>query len=200
MTETTRALVALVLLLAGLAWWLLARPASVLVTNRLTVPAVVTLPSGDSLTIEPGSEATVRLAEPGFARLLWRTDPLRSQGGAVHGHPLSGEVGVEGGRGTTRVVLSLAQNRVPMFSPLITNQTDGPLRFVVNAGLDGAADCWCEVPAGAVRMPIGFYPLYRNTTVRAVDPAGRTATFVDLGTQVDPTGTVGLRFEAASFR
>ncbi|MHB1327467.1 MAG: protein kinase domain-containing protein [Gemmatimonadales bacterium] len=194
------ALLALIPLVAGLVWWFFVRPASVLVANQLTVPAVLILPAGDSLIIDPGSEIKVRLPEPAFTRLIWRTDPLRSAGGAVHGYPLSGEVAVEAGRGTTPAALSLAHTRVPMFSPLITNETGGPLRFIVNAGLDGAANCGCEVPAGALRMAIGFYPLYRNTTVRAVDSAGRTATFNDLGTQVDPTGFVGLRFEPANFR
>ncbi len=189
-----------VLLAAGAVWWLFGRPASVRLENQLTVPAIVTLPNGDSLSVAAGGAAEVRLGRPGFARLLWRAEPLRSAGGATHGQGLSGEIAVEAGRGTTSAVLSLARTRVPMFSPLISNETGGPLRITVNAGLDGAFDCLCAVPAGAVRMPIGFYPLYRNTTVQAVDASGRTAKFVDLGTQVEPTGVVGLRFEASNFR
>ena len=189
-----------ILLAASAAWWFFGRPVSVRLDNRLAVAAVVTLPAGDSLSVAAGRPITTRLDRPGFARLLWRAAPLQSDGGATHGHPLSDEVGLEARRGSNRAVLSLARTRIPIFAPLITNETGSPLRITVNAGLEGASDCGCEVPAGAIRMPIGFYPLYRNTTVRAVDRAGRTATFLDLGTQVDPSGIVGLRFEGGNFR
>ena len=84
------------------------------------------------------------------------------------------------------------------FEPLITNETGRPITIVINAGLAGAVSCNCTVPAGAVRMGIGYYQLFQNSTVRAEDPgSGATATFTDLGPKVDRTrGTLGLKFRA----
>ena len=88
------------------------------------------------------------------------------------------------------------------FAPLITNETGGPLTITVNAGLAGPVPCGCIVPAGAVRMEIGYYPLFANSTVRAEDSGtGRTATFRDLGRQVDAArGVVWLLFRAVDLR
>jgi hypothetical protein len=48
---------------------------------------------------------------------------------------------------------------------------------------------------------IGYYRLYRNSTVQARDPAGRSATFREVGSSVTtPDGIVGLRFESKDFR
>jgi hypothetical protein len=87
------------------------------------------------------------------------------------------------------------------FAPLITNETGQPLRVTVNAGSAAVMDCRCTVPPGAVRAPIGYYPLFRNSTVRVTDARNRSATFTDLGPSVDrATGVVGLRFTAADLR
>jgi cobalamin biosynthesis protein CbiG len=88
------------------------------------------------------------------------------------------------------------------FAPLITNETGKPLTITINAGLAGAMSCSCTVPPGAVRMEIGYYALFANSTVRAEEVGGlRTATFKDLGPQVDATtGRVGLLFRAVDLR
>jgi hypothetical protein len=50
-------------------------------------------------------------------------------------------------------------------------------------------------------MPIGYYPLFQNSTVQVVDAAGRSAMFTDLGPQVDAqSGVVRLRFEERDLR
>jgi hypothetical protein len=86
------------------------------------------------------------------------------------------------------------------FAPLVTNQTSGLLRVTVNAGLEGALDCGCAVRPGAQRVFLGYYRLYRNTTVQATDANGRTATFRDLGPEAQTRSwTVGLRFVDADF-
>jgi hypothetical protein len=87
------------------------------------------------------------------------------------------------------------------FAPLITNETGRPLTVTVNAGTAAAMECDCTVPPGTVRAPIGYYPLFRNSTVRVTDAANRSATFTDLGPKVNrESGVVGLRFVAADLR
>jgi hypothetical protein len=92
-------------------------------------------------------------------------------------------------------------DRNAYFAPLITNETGRPLRVIVNAGTGAARECACVVPPGATRMPIGYYPLFENSTVRVIDRRGRSATFTDLGPEVNrATGAVGLRFAARDLR
>ena len=88
------------------------------------------------------------------------------------------------------------------FAPLITNETGKTLTFTVNAGLAGSLSCGCTVPPGAVRMEIGYYPLFVNSTVRAEEVgASRTATFKDLGPQVEAaSGRVGLLFRVVDLK
>lgn len=57
------------------------------------------------------------------------------------------------------------------------------------------------MPPGAVRVPLGYFPLYRNSSVRAILPNGRVATFEGLGSQVNrASGVVRLRFDEGDFR
>jgi hypothetical protein len=113
----------------------------------------------------------------------------------------SGEVQLRLGRGRTERKIDLRDARIAMFEPLITNATGQALDVTVNFGLGGARSCQCRVEPGAVRSAIGFYPLFRNSTVRATLPDGRSATFRDLGPAVDPgLLQVGLRFEDRDFK
>jgi hypothetical protein len=84
---------------------------------------------------------------------------------------------------------------------VITNETGRPLTITVNAGLTGSMRCGCTIPPGAVRMAIGYYPLFENSTVRAEDNAAHSATFKDLGPQVEVVhGIVGLLFRAEDLK
>jgi hypothetical protein len=117
------------------------------------------------------------------------------------GEELRGSVVVRQPRGTVHQSASARGTDTDYFAPLITNAGDGLLRVVVNAGLEGSVDCNCAVRPGVRRVFIGYYRLYRNSTVQARDPAGRSATFREVGSSVTtPDGIVGLRFESKDFR
>jgi hypothetical protein len=196
-----RPLVFLVLLLGGGAWYLFGRRAAVDVENRFDLPLSLVAPSGDTVVIPARGHGTVRLGAPGFVRLAWSVPARPGPEGKPIGEAPAGELSLDAGRGTTTRAVGLDQARVPMFEPLVTNNSDRPLRIVVNYGLTGARDCGCLVNPGGVRVGVGFYPLYRNTTVRAIAPDGKAAMFTDLGPKVDRRlGTVGLRFETRDLR
>jgi len=186
---------------AATGWFLFGRPMVVTLLNQFPGPLAVIVPSGDTVTVPASGRADVDLPSSGFARLAWSTPARISAAGSPVGRPVEGELSLQIGRGRVERRIGLADARVPMFEPLITNASSVPLRIVVNFGLGGAVPCECEVPPGSNRMPIGFYPLFRNTTVRAIAPDGRAAMFTDLGPQVDRTGwNVGLRFEDKDLR
>jgi hypothetical protein len=116
------------------------------------------------------------------------------------GEELRGSAVLRDQRGTVRRSATVRESGVAYFAPLITNATDSLLRITVNAGLEGAVDCGCAVRPGATRVFVGYYRLYQNSTVRARDDRGRSATFRDLGPSITAAdGTVGLRFEAKDF-
>jgi hypothetical protein len=101
----------------------------------------------------------------------------------------------------TRLTIGAAGSGFAFFAPLITNAGTQPLRIVVNAGLAAAYDCACQVPPGAVRMPLGYYRLYGNSTVEARDAAGRTARFQNIAASAEaPANAIGLRFTDADLR
>ena len=197
-----RAVAAAILLVVagGATWQWFGRAPVVEVSNQLDAPIMVVKPEGDTVRVPAKGTGRITLSRPGFVRMAWRGAPRLSDAGRQLGMAPEGEIDVLAGRGTIRRVVSLAVTRVPMFEPFVSNATAGPLDVIVNAGLAGAVRCGCVVAPGT-RLGIGFYPLYRNTTVRAVRPDGRTATFADLGPKVDrTTWSVGLRFEDRDFR
>jgi hypothetical protein len=117
------------------------------------------------------------------------------------GELIQGTLQQESPRGTVSLAITARSADNEFFAPLITNATDRSLRIIVNAGLAGAIDCDCGVPAGSTRTRIGYYRLFRNSTVRAVDGQGRSASFQDLGAQVrDSSGAIGLKFNPADLK
>lgn len=191
----------LVLVLAGAlgAYYAVSRPTLVF-TNRLAAPIRVAVDSGNSQVIQPGGSG--RLPLPGKLRVaMWEVIPPLSADGRPMGEAVRGSVVIPGVRGKVYRSAAPRGSHGDYFAPLITNATDGMLRVKVNAGLEGAVDCDCAVRPGARRVFIGYYRLYRNSTVEARAGEGRSATFRDLGPSVvSPDGTVGLRFQSGDLR
>jgi hypothetical protein len=193
-------IIALVVLAAAavFAWRTLTQPV-LIVVNRLVLPVNVHVEGAGDWTIAPGATVERKLSRGRAIELRW--DALRPMAGALPvGERLGGTTSFPNPLTHTRYAITAASSADRYFAPLITNSTAGPLRIIVNAGLAGAADCGCSVPAGARRMPIGYYRLFGNSTVQARDPAGLRATFRDVGSRVtDSAGSLGLRFNTGDF-
>ena len=127
--------------------------------------------------------------------MLWTVHPPTGTGDRGQGVEFSGALTIDDPRGRLFGHATASPGDRAYFAPLITNNTDRALTFTVNTGTTEQLACNCTVPSGATRMPIGYYPLFANSSVRAEDAAGRSASFQDLGTEVDRrTGLVSLRF------
>ena len=184
---------------AGLFLRMGARP-TLAIENRLIEPIKVTF-NTENLQVAPGG--TVRLKLPRGERLVaqWFLVRPASRNGDPMGSDLQGSIVVERPKGIIRRVIDSGSAGAPFFSPLITNNTKGSVGIIVNFGSAAAVDCYCPMLPGAARQHIGYYPLYLNSSVRAYAVDGRTATFKDLGPEVDKaSGLVGLRFEDKDLR
>jgi hypothetical protein len=183
-----------VIVLAG---WRLTRPRLVF-QNQLAVPVTLSL-AGRERVVASGARVRIPLGRAAPAAVLWTAQRPTGADGLPMGVELHGAIPLQGRRvtGAARAVTA----DTAFFAPLITNETGRPLHVSVNVGTAAAMDCNCTVPPGAVRAPIGYYPLYQNSSVRATDATRRSATFTDLGSKVNRTsGVVGLRFTAGDLR
>lgn len=176
------------------------RTASTLVVNRLAVAVDLVAPRVEQ-RLAPGDSVVLDLPRMADLALSWSAVSPRSGRGQVGGSDLQHTTHLDTRRRRLRYEVRADSSAKPVFLPYVTNATGQPLTFRVNVGSAAEASCRCTVAPGAVRVPLGFYPLYRNSSVRAVLPDGRVATFEGLGPQVNEvSGVVRLRFEARDFR
>jgi hypothetical protein len=160
--------------------------------NRLTDMVTVQV-AGEERRILPGGSFALKLERGRRLDLSWQ---LVSRLGSSFGDTIH----LPSPRGTVHLAATARPTHGAFFAPLITNETGESLSITINAGLAGSQRCGCTIPPGAVRMAIGYYPLFENSTVRA-EAGARSATFQDLGRQVDVTGgTVGLLFRAGDLK
>ena len=189
------------LLVGGIAGWLLLRRPRLVFTNRLAAPIWIAAGPAAPVTIAPGATEHLTLSGDGSIVIQWNLARPLSADQRPMGEELRGSVVIKDPRGSIYQSASARGTETDYFAPLITNASDELLRITVNAGLEGAVDCGCAVRPGVRRVFVGYYRLYQNSTVGARDTAGRSATFRDLGPSVTtPDGTVGLRFETKDLR
>ena len=176
---------------------LLVRP-TLVVTNGLIGPLHLTV-NDAAQVVPPGATVRVRVGR-GMLVAQWELDRPLSADRQPMGEVVRGSWVIPAPRGTIVHAVSPRADAGDYFAPLVTNRSSRLLRITVNAGLEGARDCGCAVRPGAEQVFLGYYRLYQNTTVRATDPAGRSATFRDLGPAAQARGwSVGLRFTDGDF-
>src|SRR5881396_462254 len=127
--------------------------------NRLTDMVAVQV-AGEERRILPGGSFSLKLERGHRLDLSWQ---LVSRLGVSLGDTIA----LAQPRGTVRLAATARPTHGAYFAPVITNETGEPLSITVNAGLAGTQRCGCTIPPGAVRMAIGYYPLFDNSTVRA---------------------------------
>jgi len=176
------------------AYLTLFQPAVLSVENRLVEPIRLVLGT-ETLEIPAGGVLERKLAGKGPLVAQWYLVRPEGPGGPL-GVELQGSISVGVPKGKLRRTVDARSGQLAVFAPLITNETDGLLGVTVNPGTAAARRCECAIRPGTERAHIGYYELFQNSAVEGVIP-GRTATFRDLGSKVDPaTGTVGLKFSA----
>ncbi len=198
---TVLAIVAGGVLLAALLGGIASRRTTVTVVNRLPVTVGIVSGSEPELRIGAGDSARLEVPRADSVSLIWYAIPVKGPRDQPLGVELQRTVVFDSrARGVTVEARADGGAR-PMFQPYITNNPGEPLTVRINVGSSSERGCNCTVPPGATRVPIGFYPLYRNSSVRAVSRDGRIATFSGLGGNVDrATGVVRLAFGPRDLR
>ena len=178
-----------------------ARRSSLMVLNRLGSPIGVITGADAERRLAPGDSLRVEVARDPALQVSWYAVPAKGVRNQPLGEELQRSEVIDSRKRVLRLEARADGGVRPLFQPLITNTTGQPLTLRINVGSAGERSCRCTIPAGARRVPIGFYPLYANSSVRAIAPNGRVATFSALGPKVDrASGEVRLRFDATDFR
>lgn len=181
------------------AWYYTSSSPVLVVENHLVEPIRMVV---DNKTIEVAAGAQVESPVKRGRPLVVQWYLVRPTGPTNNplGVEVQGSITEQSPTGRMPHAIDANASATAVFAPLVTNATQEPLGVVVNAGLVNAMPCNCRVNAGAVRARIGYYPLFKNSTVQASSPVGTVATFRDLGPSVDrEAGSVGLRFEPKDF-
>ncbi len=184
---------------AAAAWFFLRGSPVLAIENRLVEPIRLVV---ENRTVEVGAGASseIPVGRKGPMVVQWYLVRPVGPGNNPLGVEVQGSFTEATPGGRMSHLIDAGSSETAVFAPLITNSTAEPLGVIVNAGLVNAMPCNCRVNPGATRARIGYYPLFKNSTVQASSPVGTVATFRDLGPSVDrESGAVGLRFEAKDF-
>jgi hypothetical protein len=170
-------------------------------SNGLAAPVRLIVGEDAPRTVAPGMAVRITVPRGRTVVTQWELVRPMSADGRPMGEEVRGSSVLRDPSGTLRVAAAPRTSDEAWFAPLVTNATAQPLRVMVNAGLRGAVDCGCAVRPGARRVFIGYYRLFRNSTVVVRAPGAGSAAFRELGPRVTaPDATVGLRFEEKDLR
>ncbi len=194
-------LLLLVVVAAAAGAWMFAGRSPVLVVENLLVEPIRVTVGAVTFEVPAGGRTSQKVKGKGPLVAQWYLVRPIGPGGKPLGIELQGSINEPAPSGELVRAVDAGNTTQPVFAPLISNATDGPVIITVNAGTVNAQPCNCSVNPGATRARIGYYPLFLNSAVAATAANGTTATFKNLGEEVDRrTGSVGLRFESKDFR
>jgi hypothetical protein len=177
------------------------RDVPLLMVNRLSVPIGVVVGNEPERRVPPGDSSAITVPRTPSLSVSWYAIGPRSGKGQAAGSDLQRTHMLDARQRGLRIEARADSSAPAVFLPYITNATGQPLTLRINVGSAAEESCRCSVPPGAVRVPLGYFPLYRNSSVRAILPNGRVATFEGLGPQVNrASGVVRLRFDDGDFR
>lgn len=174
---------------------------TLVVVNRLAIPVAVIAGNEGEQRVAPGDSLRLEVPRTAALQVSWYAVVARGGNDQPLGADLQHTEVMDARQQVLRVEARADAGSRPLFQPRITNATGQPLSIRINVGSGAERACRCTVPAGGRRVPVGFYPLYANSSVRAIAPDGRVATFTGLGARVDrASGEVRLRFDAGDLR
>lgn len=189
---------------AGGAYWLWANP-RIVFTN--TLPLALSVTAGDRAPQDVAPRQTARFRVPRSSAIVsWTVIGPESE--SASNEKLTNSQPLTFPSNPLQPVSISARNKFngrEFFIPLITNQTDQPLRIIPNAGLQEngrllSSECDCVAPPGAVRLLVGIFPLALNSTLAATLPDGSQAEFESFAHDVNPvTGEIRLKFSPENF-
>jgi serine/threonine protein kinase len=189
------------LVLATVLGWFANRSVELLMVNRLSVPIGVVIGSERERRVPPGDSTSLTVPRAASLAVSWYAIGPRTGKGQAAGSDLQRTQVLDSRQRTLRIEARADSGAPAVFLPYVTNATGKPITLRINVGSTAEEGCRCTIPPGAVRVPLGYFPLFRNSTVRAILPNGRVATFEGLGSQVSrASGVVRLRFDERDFR
>ena len=159
-------LLVLLIAAAGAGVYLLLRP-RLEFTNTLAAPVRLVVGDAAPRTVAPGATIRLPIARGRTLVAQWELVRPMSANATPMGEEMRGSTVLREPSGTVRATAGSRTADGAYFAPLVTNAGSQALRVTVNAGLQGAVDCGCAVRPGARRVFIGYYRLYRNSTVSA---------------------------------
>ncbi|MCH9014882.1 MAG: protein kinase [Gemmatimonadetes bacterium] len=139
------------------------------VTNSLVEPVQLLVNGEVNRILAPGTQAALPIEGRPISELSWRLMRPRQAGremGQNMSFSLTNPVVSDSSQYFTIVGQEAGRE---IFAPLISNPTSRAMVVLINAGTPDETRCNCTVPAGARSMPVGYYSLLPNTTVRFYD-------------------------------
>ena len=170
------------------------------ITNSLVEPVQILVDGRVVQTLHPGQRDSLVLPRGRPIDVSWQLIRPR-QGQQEMGEEFWDVLtsGRRRGKDVRSVITGVTSDRV-MFAPRITNRTNRELVAQINPGTPWELRCNCVIPPSSRDVPIGYYPLLENSTIRFFDArraySGQYQEIGDISGRVDAvSGSVGVTVE-----